>query len=469
MSVYDKNGNALLTIYDKSGNALSKAYDKYGVEIFSGGSSEDYDEYDTEYQHSILTARNAWANAYRADDEIIPLVLTTDQHGYLSDMIAAKPHGRALYSYLSKAVNWSEASANLNLGDVCGATYKADVLSAMQTTLAPIPMEKQINLAGNHDVQGITDDNSAMDTMFDTYFNNSAYNGNVRYQHRGFETMIDADRGIRYICIGSWDYTSGAPYYRFNISGASLEWLIDMLETVDNYDIVILSHIQPSAGTFNSIYPSVDGNAHRVVIDEHIGTSSAAYNTPLHEVLRARKNKISGTITDSAGVTHSYDFSACTSDLLCSLHGHSHVDWYNYFGGIPTVIFDSYRYDACPFYFINIDKNSSKIDVWKIGEDEQIQKYTVPFVEHVNPCTGISLNQSEVTVSVGDTVQLEPSFTTQYPDDGTYPEWRAIWKSSATSVATVSGGLVTGVSEGTSIVKAFCGDLQASCTVTVVT
>lgn len=467
MSIYGVNGTAKQTAYDINGLSLSHVYDVSGSEVYSGGSSSDYNEYSTEYQHSILTARNAWATAYRADSDIVPLVLTTDQHGFLN-----ASHGKALYDYLALAVNWNEASASLNLGDVCPSTYGASTLNTMQTALSAISASKQINIAGNHDVQGLLDDDSAMNTMFDTYFNNAAYNGDSRYQHRGFETMIDTTHGIRYVCIGSWDFTDGV-YYHYNISTGSLDWLIDTLETADNYDIIILSHVQPSVGSMNTIKPAVDGNTHRVSIESHSGTGSAGYNTPLNQIIYARKNKTSGTIEDSSGVTHSYDFSNCTSDILCSLHGHTHADWYNYMGGIPAIIFDAYRYEDAPFYFINVDKNNSKVDAWKVGESGQIQTYTVPFTEHVNPCTGITLDQHELNIAVGESAILTPTFTTQYQDDGTYPDWVATWNVRISSgglssaVASVSNGIVTGNSAGTCTVYAFCGSLRDTCTVTV--
>lgn len=471
MSVYDKSGNALTAIYGKNGEQLQFAYDKNGTEIFSG-TTPDYDEYSTEYQHSILTARNAWSTEYRADNDVIPLVLTTDQHGFLNANTGYKTHGQALYNYLALAVKWAEVSASLNLGDVCPSTYNETELTGMQLSLANIPSNKQINVAGNHDVQGICDDDDAMNTMFDTFFNNSNYNGNSRFQHRGFETMIDVAHGIRYVCIGSWDFTDGV-YNHYNISTASLAWLIDTLETADNYDVIILSHVQPSVGNFNCYYPAVDGKTFRVKFQSNIkGTSAVGFNTPVNEILYARKNKTSGTITDSSGVEHNYDFSSCTSDIICSLHGHSHVDWYNYVSGFPSITFDAYRYDDAPFFFVDIDKDNEKVDVWKVGESGQIQTYSVLFTEHVNPCTGIALDQHTLTIAVGESATLAPTFTTQYPDDGTYPQWVATWSvrvgsALSSSVASVDNGVVTGNSEGTCTVYAYCGSLVDTCTVTV--
>lgn len=464
MSAYQLNGTATSELYNIEATLLGQAYDIEGNEILGGVTptpSEDYNEYSNDYQYAILQARNAWATEYRADDDIVPFVLTTDQHGYLNNA-----HGKALYDYLALAVNWTECSASLNLGDVCAGDYSVSQLDLMQLSFSGIPNTKQINVAGNHDESGISDDDNALDTMFDTYFNNSAYSGNSRYQHRGFETMIDTAHKIRYVCVGSWDFTDGV-WYHFNISTGSLAWLINTLSIVDDYDIVILSHIQTNVGSMNQIYPAVDSKAHRVETKSASGTSSAGYNLALNQIFLARKNKTSGTIEDSSGVTHSYDFSSCTSDILCGLHGHSHVDWYNYKGGIPSIVFDAYRYDDAPFFLGLIDRTNECVKVWKIGESGQIQTYVVPFEEHVNPCTAITLDQHTLTIAVGESATLTPIFTTQYEDDGTYPQWVATWRSYTTSVASVQNGIVMGLSVGTSRVRASCGDLYDECVVTV--
>lgn len=469
MSVYNKAGSAITTVYGKSGSSLSQCYDKNGNELLDNG---DYNQYSNEYQHTILTARDAWKTAYRADNTVVPLVLTTDQHSFLSDAthkingVATGQTGRTLYAYLGLAIKWSEVSASLNLGDVCADSYSESAMTNMQSVLSPVPMAKQINVAGNHDEKGLSDNDEALDDMFDTYFNNENYNGNVRFQHRGFETMIDTAHSIRYVCIGSWDFVGEKIWSQFNISTASINWLISTLSTVDNYDIIVLSHIQPSKGDLNVIYPAVDGKQYRVVAKTVSKTGSVGYDTPINDILAARKSKTSGTLTDSSGVLHSFDFSNCTSDLICTLSGHSHEDWYNYLSGVPSIVFDAYRYDYMPFYLVNVDRTNSRVDAWKIDETPAIQTYSVPFEQHINPCTGVAL-QASATVEIGETVTLIPTLTVEYEDDGTYPVWVPVWRSYSTSVATVNDGVVEGVAAGTCRIRATVGNVYAECVVTV--
>ena len=85
---------------------------------------------------------------------------------------------------------------------------------------------------------------------------------------------------------------------------------------------------------------------------------------------------------DSYGNVHTFDFTSCTSDLICTLHGHWHEDLYTWFGtnnDIPTVLFDALHYDNHPFYFINIDRTKKRLNVWKVDDTPTFYNYQIPF------------------------------------------------------------------------------------------
>jgi len=82
------------------------------------------------------------------------------------------------------------------------------------------------------------------------------------------------------------------------------------------------------------------------------------------------------------------------------------------------------------------------------------------------PVTGVSLSKSTLSVGIGSTETLT---ATVAPTDASNKN--VTWESSNTAVATVSNGVVTGVSEGTSTitVKTVDGSYTATCSVTVST
>ena len=77
--------------------------------------------------------------------------------------------------------------------------------------------------------------------------------------------------------------------------------------------------------------------------------------------------------------------------------------------------------------------------------------------EVVDPVT-VTISQETASIEVGSTVTLTATAS---------DESAITWSSSDTDVATVSGGVVTGVSAGTATITATSGDAKATCTVTV--
>ena len=76
--------------------------------------------------------------------------------------------------------------------------------------------------------------------------------------------------------------------------------------------------------------------------------------------------------------------------------------------------------------------------------------------------TGVTLSQSSVTLDIGGTVTLTATVAPSNATDNT-----VTWSSSNTSVATVNGGKVTAVAEGSATITASAGGKSATCSVTV--
>lgn len=77
------------------------------------------------------------------------------------------------------------------------------------------------------------------------------------------------------------------------------------------------------------------------------------------------------------------------------------------------------------------------------------------------PCTGITLDKSALTFTGDGTQTLTATVT---PDGCTDA---ITWESDNTSIATVNGGIVTAIGNGSANITARCGNYSASCSVTV--
>jgi len=95
-------------------------------------------------------------------------------------------------------------------------------------------------------------------------------------------------------------------------------------------------------------------------------------------------------------------------------------------------------------------------------EDTSDDKTDTITITVTNPATGISLNKSTLTLTVGNDETLTANVT---PTDA---DGSVTWSSSDTNVATVdSNGKVTAVAAGTATITATAGNKSATCTVTV--
>ena len=102
----------------------------------------------------------------------------------------------------------------------------------------------------------------------------------------------------------------------------------------------------------------------------------------------------------------------------------------------------------------------------------QLNNSVCPIVAYIRPnyasldrvaLTNISLNTTNVSLNVGGTSTLSVA----YNPSNTTDSKTVTWKSSNTSVATVSNGKITAVAPGTATITATCGGKTATCTVTV--
>lgn len=361
----------------------------YGVATASvlGEDVEDSAEYgiSAEFAAVIDNARKAWMTEYNGDYRKIPLIAHTDQHGRLSLATSHK-----LFKYLGATVNWYSVSKVMNLGDTVSVEwYDADKEKPLLTCtqleeaaecLKPIPFSKRLEVFGNHDTwygDYATDGNTIGTRYPSTQAHLEQYFRNIyarRTNNNGWFVVHDDSFNVKYVVISGFEYNGNVA---FRIGTKQMEFIVDELGKDDGYDIVIMSHVPIYYAVDTTVYPTgmTDANVAGYMLRVAEINTDALFN--------ARKNKTSGTVTDSDGVEHTFDFSNCTTDILCNLSGHMHIDGYNYVSdandGLLSVTLDKFV-DGC-IHFVLVDRENRRVNVWKISNPDdtpQCVNYQIP-------------------------------------------------------------------------------------------
>lgn len=304
--VYDIEGTLLQSVYTYQGAALSKAYDKDGTEVFSA--EEPWNPttltYDTNWfitsawLANAAIQRNAVKTIYQQSEDAIPFFIQTDGHGrYNEGNKGAHNIAESVMRYIP----------NLQLGDY--ASYYNHGANPTNHKNTSAGISNYLCAMGNHEFMSKeTGDIPSLPALVESYVPSGATVGSSTY---GYYKKIDTKYGVKWLVtqphIPDADNSSG---FVNKMTSDQYEWLINELEADDGYDIIFLQHeglngtyTKLDSSTYNVNYPAIDVNT----------------------ILSARKAKTAGSYTDSYGVTHSFDFTGCTTDLLCSLHGHWHV------------------------------------------------------------------------------------------------------------------------------------------------
>ena len=330
------------------------------------------------YAEVLETIRNEWMIEYNGNANKIPIIVHTDQHGRMRNSGNAK----GLFNTIGKAFSLHDISKVMNLGDTVSVEWKdADaehpLLSCTElenylSTVEAIPFSKRLEVFGNHDTwyyNGYNDAGNTVGTRYPStqnhlykYFRNiyKKSNGN----NTGYFAVCDDYFNVKYVVVSAYEYQNGTISDR--MTSEQIEWIIREFSKDDGYDIVVVSHCplywDDTTGTFPEGAPTTEETLR--ISDDWIDALWAA-----------RKNKTSGTVNDSDGGTHTFDFTKCTSDLLCALHGHTHRAGYNYVSdSLLSVAFD--WFDNESMYFCLIDRENRELKVWKfIGSDGDAPEY----------------------------------------------------------------------------------------------
>lgn len=346
--IFDKTGNPVISVYDKSGSALLSAYNVNGATVFPDSSHPivppqtqlDFSVNSTAWVENGNQQYANFKTAFLASPlSTIPLFVNTDTHGGTG--IDANRWFHNVNDILA---------VNLALGDICVDVYTPDTLDRYVSRTTPV--NNFIGIVGNHDVkQG--NDAIPTQTAIRAYFTDS-----VSYQKQLITTdntanyvAYDDYHNIKFICC-DWYTRIGAdtqetmpsPY----TTTTAITWFLNELGANDGYDIIVLQH-----ALFTDTYVHDDGT-------QQGWADAPTCIENLWTVLKDRKNKRSGTYTDAQGVSHSYNFSSCTTDLIVALNGHSHEQLHIREDGLTAFAFDKFYRDN----LIMLDRENHLMSVW---------------------------------------------------------------------------------------------------------
>ena len=323
----------------------------------------------------VITAmKKEWMADYAGDYRKIPIIVSTDQHGLTNT---------GIFNLIGKTFSMHDISKVMNLGDTISEWGDSDPerpllsnsgLEAWCESVKAIPFSKQLNVFGNHDTWygNHADEGNPIGTRYpSSQAHLSQYFRNIyarRTNNNGWFVVHDEQFNVKYLVISAFEYRGGVT---FRIGTEQMKFIIEEMEKDDGYDIVIVSHVPLYDNPELNVYPTGQ-------------TSSTTYRISeldTDALFSSRKTKGSGTITDSDGLEHSYDFSECETELLCSLHGHTHYDAYLHLNGSLLVnAFDWFR--SSPFFLVLIDRVNRQLNVWKYEAPDGVpsyQNYQIPF------------------------------------------------------------------------------------------
>lgn len=332
-----------------------------------------------DYISLIKNAIDTWMAAYAGDAQIIPFVVHTDQHGALTSA------NKKYFDLLDYIVNWDGISAIFNLGDTVNNLWTDDPtnenpllrngeLENALVCTASIPLQKQVNIFGNHDtwyssVGSVpTPVSGTLPSLqyLNPYFKQDGLRTVRKPDNSGLMVVYDDKFMVKYVVLANWDYAdkpSDRAYIQTWINQEHLEWMIAELARNDGYDVVIVAHYPLELKNGVAIDPTTstlyDGTTWRIIHS----------TDALNPLWIARKNKTAGSVS-YGNVSASYDFTNCDKPLLCALSGHTHQDLIEHMGSneeLLQIAFDRFTNTTKALHLGLIDRRSNKVKVWKIN------------------------------------------------------------------------------------------------------
>ena len=295
-------------------------------------------------------AQTAYSNMLeeykKAPNSTIPFFISTDQHG----------RGLQQHRWVNNIDTDGVNMANINLGDTVMDSFSPVDMKNFYGEIWQV--KNYIGVPGNHEFKSSTYTISDFDIS--RAFCTTNYLRTLNPSTTNCYTVIDGLHNVKYVIIDEYATNENKTSYTAGLTAKTAEWLIHELSADDGFDIVILKH-WGLAASVETQYRDRNGTVLSLLLGDLAPELSA--------MLAARKNKISGTFTDVAGGSHSFDFTNCKTNLLCCLHGHTHNELYGYLNGLLCYCADWYGNNhSCVFGLI--DRVNNKLKIFKFDSTQ---------------------------------------------------------------------------------------------------
>lgn len=288
-------------------------------------------------------------NAYKENPDIIPIFVCTDSHRW------SPQHPQR---YVNNIDTDGMKITNINLGDDVTEHWDDLKFDTIYNNIRYI--KNYIGVCGNHDKR---DGTSTTEYFLRRIFTSKK----ARYiakSKRCCYTVNNDLHNVKYIVFDPY-YAPNSGVPMVSVPTVIATWLVKELSKNDGYDIIFLNH-----------QPLTDNNIHRDGTKQtwKMESYELPIFTALFDLLKARKNKLKGTYTDTDGINHNYDFSQCENELLCLIHGHSHEELYYFEDGLLSYCcdWDGAESNGYKSTFIAIDRNAETFTAWIAKGNEQV-------------------------------------------------------------------------------------------------
>ena len=356
--IYDVNGNAIGAMSDDAvASAFLRCVNDGKVQIGQSiGTTLSVGSVYSDWAANAETAYNALLEEYKAIPSIgIPFFVSTDQHG--SSLMMEFNH------WLNNRDKDGMEMLNINLGDTTTDAYYNSFFEEVALQIAKV--KNYIGVVGNHEYKiGEPINENLLNQCFrttDLPMIHAPCTG-VNYK------VIDGRRFLKILVLSEYvldpTKTSGSAW-NGGFESDTAEWLIKELSSNDGLDVLILKR-WPDCTTYR-----LRGEETETAEAEN---AAGSYHYNLWTMLKARKAKASGTFTDIDGNSHSYDFSQCETELLCTLHGHTHREQYSIADGLTAYSSDRLAVSI----FGLIDRENSVMKIWKFDRTQVYDVLELP-------------------------------------------------------------------------------------------